>query len=84
MDYGAIAVRSPAEARHFYPNLCVQTGFGAHPASYPMGTGGPYAAAKARQGREASKSYASSNPSAFMACSGTTLHLLHICVHEHA
>jgi hypothetical protein len=35
----AIEVRSPAEARDFSSNLCVQTGSGAHPASCPMGTG---------------------------------------------
>jgi hypothetical protein len=42
-DYGlddrAIGVRSPAGAKDFSSILCVQTGFGAHPASYPMGTG---------------------------------------------
>jgi hypothetical protein len=27
-------------ARNFSPFQCVQTGSGAHPASYPMGTGG--------------------------------------------
>jgi hypothetical protein len=43
-DYGlddrAIGVRSPAGAKHFPSNLCVQTDAEAHPASYPMGTGG--------------------------------------------
>jgi hypothetical protein len=42
-DYGldarAIEVRSPAEARDFSSNLCVQTDSEAHRASYPMGTG---------------------------------------------
>jgi hypothetical protein len=42
-DYGlddrAIEVRSPTGA-DFSSSLCVQTDSGAHPASYPMGTGG--------------------------------------------
>jgi hypothetical protein len=32
--------------------LCVQTGSGAHPASCPMGTGGPFPGGKARPGRD--------------------------------
>jgi hypothetical protein len=39
LDDRAIEVRSPAEARDFSSNLCVQTGSGAHPASCTMGTG---------------------------------------------
>jgi hypothetical protein len=39
MNYRAIEVRSPAEAKDFSSSLCVQTGSGAHPASCPMGTG---------------------------------------------
>jgi hypothetical protein len=43
-DYGlddrAIEVRSPAGAKDFSSNLCVQTGSGAHPASCTIGTGG--------------------------------------------
>jgi hypothetical protein len=43
-DYGlddrAIGVRSPEEAKDFSSILCVQTGSGAHPASYTMGTRG--------------------------------------------
>jgi hypothetical protein len=35
---------------------CVQTGFGAHPASCPMGTGGPFPGGKARPGRDANHS----------------------------
>jgi hypothetical protein len=31
-------VRSPTGAKDFSSSLCVQTGSGAHPASYPMGT----------------------------------------------
>jgi hypothetical protein len=42
-DYGledrAIEVRSPTGAEDFSSSPCVQTGSGAHPASYPMGTG---------------------------------------------
>jgi hypothetical protein len=51
-DYGlddrAIGVRSPAQAKDFSSNLCVQTGSGAHPASCTMGTGGPFPGGKAR------------------------------------
>jgi hypothetical protein len=58
-DYGlddrAIGVRSPAEAEDFSSSLCVQTGSGAHPASYPVGTGGT-----ARPGRYADHSRPSS------------------------
>jgi hypothetical protein len=53
-DYGlddrANGVRSPAEARDFSSNLCVQTDSGAHPASCTMGTGGPYFGAKRGRG----------------------------------
>jgi hypothetical protein len=38
----AIEVRSPAGAKDFSSNLCVQTGSEAHPASCTMGTGGPF------------------------------------------
>jgi hypothetical protein len=55
LDDRAIEVRSPAEARDFSSNLCVQTGSGAHPASCTMGTGG-----KARAGRDADHSPPSS------------------------
>jgi hypothetical protein len=59
-DYGlddrAIGVRFPAGAKDFYSNLCVQTGSGAHPASCPMGTGGPFPGGKARPGRDADHS----------------------------
>jgi hypothetical protein len=40
LDYRAIGVRSPAEAKNVSSSLCVQTGSGAHPASCTMGTGG--------------------------------------------
>jgi hypothetical protein len=59
-DYGlddrAIDVRSPAEAKDFSSNLCVQTGSGAHPASCTMGTGGPLYGGKARLERDAAHS----------------------------
>jgi hypothetical protein len=52
LDDQAIQVRSPVEAKDFSSNLCVQTGSGAHPASYTMGTGGPFPGAIARPGRD--------------------------------
>jgi hypothetical protein len=63
-DYGlddrAIGVRSPAAAKDFSSNLCVQTGSGAHPASCTMGTVGPFPGGKARPGRDADHSPLSS------------------------
>jgi hypothetical protein len=63
-DYGlddrAIKVRSPTGAEDFSSSSCVQTGSGAHPASYPMGTGGPFPGGKARLGRDADHSPQSS------------------------
>jgi hypothetical protein len=48
-----IKVWSPAEAKgFFFSSLCVQTSSGTHPASYTMGTGGPFLGAKARPGRD--------------------------------
>jgi hypothetical protein len=59
-DYGlddrVIDVRSPAGAKDFSSNLCVQTGSAAHPASCTMGTGGPFPGGKARPGRDANHS----------------------------
>jgi hypothetical protein len=61
-DYGlddrVIEVRSPTGAEDFSSSLCVQTGSEAHPASYPMGTGGggPFPGGKARPGRDADHS----------------------------
>jgi hypothetical protein len=53
-DYGlddwAIEIRSPAEAKDFSSNLCVQTGSEAHPASCAMGIGGPFP--EANRGRD--------------------------------
>jgi hypothetical protein len=63
-DYGlddrVIGVRSPAGAKDFSCNLCVQTDSGAHPASCTMGTGGPFPGAKARPGSDADHSPRSS------------------------
>jgi hypothetical protein len=53
LDDRAIGVRPPAEAKDFSSSLCVQTGSEAHPASCPMGTGGPFPGGKARPGRDA-------------------------------
>jgi hypothetical protein len=59
-DYGlddlAIGVQSLAEAKDFYCSLCVQTGSGAHQASYPMGTGGPFPRDKALPGHNSDRS----------------------------
>jgi hypothetical protein len=75
-------VRSPTEAEDFSSSLCVQTGSGAHPASYQMGTGGSFPGGEARPGRDSvprlsmSRSFSSSPPCAFMVCSGTAELLL--------
>jgi hypothetical protein len=57
-DYGldnrAIEVRSPTGQRIFL------LASWAHPASYPMGTGGPFPGGKARPGRDADHSPPSS------------------------
>jgi hypothetical protein len=83
-----------AEAKDFSSNLCVQTSSGAHPASYPTGTGGPFPGGEARRGRDAdhsphlvprsrmSRSYTSSPTWPLRGGSRTALHLLftrHIC-----
>jgi hypothetical protein len=74
LDDRAIGVRSPAGAKDFSSNFCVQTGSGSHPASCPMGTEGPFPGVKARPGHDAdhspplvsrsrmSRSYTSSPP----------------------
>jgi hypothetical protein len=46
-----IEVWSPAQARDFPSNLCVQTSYGVHPASCTMGTGGPIPRGKSWSGR---------------------------------
>jgi hypothetical protein len=48
------------EEKDFSSSLCVQNGSGAHPASYPIGTGGPFPGCKARQERDADHSHPSS------------------------
>jgi hypothetical protein len=60
LDDRAIGVRSPAGAKDFSSNLCVQTGSEAHPASCTMGTGVPFPGGKARPGRDADHSPPSS------------------------
>jgi hypothetical protein len=54
-----IGVRIPAGAGNFSLRHRVQTGSGAHPASYPVGTKGPLLGVK-RPGREADHSPPSS------------------------
>jgi hypothetical protein len=46
----------PTEAEDFSSTLCVQTGSGAHPASYTLGTGGSFPGGKARPRRDADHS----------------------------
>jgi hypothetical protein len=62
-DYGlddrAIDVRSLTGA-DFSSSPCVQTGSGAHTASYPMGTGGSFPKGKAQLRRDADHSPPSS------------------------
>jgi hypothetical protein len=65
--------------KDFFSSLCLQTGSKAHPASCPMGTAGPFPGTKARPGSRKSRSYTSSPPSAFLACSGTAEALFGIC-----
>jgi hypothetical protein len=76
-DYGqgdrAVEVRCLAEARGFFSsNLCVQTGFGAHQASCPMGTVGPLPGGKAQPGRDADHS----SPSSAVVVNGKELCIL--------
>jgi hypothetical protein len=78
-------VRSPAEAEDFPCNLCVQIGSEAHPASYPVGTGGPFQRVKGGRGvtltthphlmprSRMTRSYTSLPIIACMAFSGTAL-----------
>jgi hypothetical protein len=56
LDDQAIEVQSSAEVRGFSCSLCVQTGSGAHPDSYTIGTEGPFPGGKARPGRDADPS----------------------------
>jgi hypothetical protein len=59
LDDRAIEVRSLTGA-DFSSSPCVQTSSGAHPDSYPMGTGGSFPGVKARPGRDADHSPPSS------------------------
>jgi hypothetical protein len=91
LDEQAIKVQSVAEAKDFSSNLCVQAASGAHPASYPMGPGGPFPVVKCSWGMtltthphlvlrpRMSRSYTSS-PQA-LACSGTAILLQQIWIH---
>jgi hypothetical protein len=47
LDDRIVGVRIPAEGVNFSLRHCVQTGSGAHPASYPTGTGGSFPESKA-------------------------------------
>jgi hypothetical protein len=58
LDDGGIGFRVPVGSRTFLLHV-VHTGSGAHPASYPMGTGSSFPGLK-RQGREADHSPATS------------------------
>jgi hypothetical protein len=60
LDDRVIEVRSPTGAEDFSFSPYVQTGSEAHPASYPMGTGGPFLGGKAQPGRDADHSPPSS------------------------
>jgi hypothetical protein len=60
LDDRTIGVRSPTGAKDFSSILRVQTGSEAHPASCPMGTGGPFLGGKARPGRDVDHSLPSS------------------------
>jgi hypothetical protein len=50
LDDWVIGVRSPAGAKDFSSNLCVQTGSEAHTASCTMGIGGPFPGTKCGRG----------------------------------
>jgi len=60
LDYRAIGIQFPAEAKDFSSSLSVQTSSEAHPASYLMGTESPFPGCKARPGRDADQSPPSS------------------------
>jgi hypothetical protein len=50
----------PSETEDFSSSLCVQTGSGAHSASCPMDSGGPFPGGKKQPGRDADHSPPSS------------------------
>jgi hypothetical protein len=58
--YWTTGFRSPTEAEKFSSNICVQTGSGAHPASYTLGIGDSFPRGKAWLGRDADHSPPSS------------------------
>jgi hypothetical protein len=60
LDDRAIEIRSLTGAEDFSSSPCIQTDSGAHPASYPMGTGGSFPGGKARLGRDTDHSPPSS------------------------
>jgi hypothetical protein len=41
-DREGFIVRLLIGSRHFFPSTAFQTGYGDHPAFYPMGTGGSF------------------------------------------
>jgi hypothetical protein len=59
MDW-TTGVWSPEGAKDFSSSLCVHTGSRAHPASYPIGTGGPFPGGKVWLGRDDDRSPTSS------------------------
>jgi hypothetical protein len=56
LDEGRSRFDPRQRGKDFSSSLCVQTGFGAHPASCTMGTRDPFPGAKARPGRDADHS----------------------------
>jgi hypothetical protein len=60
MDDRATAVLFPTEVKDFSSTFCAQTSSEAHPASYPVGTRGPFPGDKARPERDADHSPPSS------------------------
>jgi hypothetical protein len=59
MDW-TTGVWSPAGAKDFSSRPCIQTGSGAQPASYPIGTGGSFPGGKVWLRRDADHSPPSS------------------------
>jgi hypothetical protein len=49
LDNQMITVRTPTAVGIFSLRYCVQTDSGAHSASYPIGTGGPFPGGKAAE-----------------------------------
>jgi hypothetical protein len=58
---GSSASNKPRQGQGIFPlSSCIQTGSGAHAASYQMGAGGPFPGSKARPGYDADHSPPSS------------------------